>query len=106
MPVSFAPARCFAKSPVARVLTLGPVRAPANDVEHTSHSQRVLDAALRHFAAHGLGAARSAGTQAEAAWQSGDRTGAETWLEICRTLDRRLSAVVAERMKAEAGVHL
>jgi hypothetical protein len=50
-----------------------------------------LHAALRHFAQHGLAAARHARTQAEAARQAGDDLAYAWWLEICRALDRRMA---------------
>lgn len=55
-------------------------------------SDLILRAALRHFAEHGLGAARAARAQAEAAFFAGDRQSYEWWLGITRTLDRRLAA--------------
>ncbi len=54
--------------------------------------ERILRAALRHFAEHGLGAARAARAQAEAAFFAGDRQAYDWWLGITRTLDRRLAA--------------
>ena len=50
----------------------------------------LLREALRHFAAHGAGAAERARSNAEQAFFAGDRTGYLHWLEICRALDRRL----------------
>lgn len=73
---------------------------------------RILRAALHHFAEHGLGAAKAARAQADAAFLAGDREGYEWWLGITRTLDRRLaaqahrpaSALIAAQMAArEAG---
>lgn len=51
----------------------------------------VLRAALKHFAQHGLGAARLARAQAQAAFTAKDRQSYEWWLDITRTLDRRLA---------------
>jgi hypothetical protein len=62
-------------------------------------SEAVMRAALRHFAKHGLGAARAARAQAEAALLEGDKQAFDWWLEITRTLDRRLAAE-AERLAA------
>ena len=55
--------------------------------------QRVkeLDAALRHFARHGLAAARVAADRAQAAQAAGDAAGQARWLDICRTLDHRMA---------------
>jgi hypothetical protein len=69
----------------------GGVNTPAND--------QVLRAALRHFAEHGLGAARAARIQAEQAFFAGDRQSYDWWLGITRTLDRRL-AKEAEHLSA------
>ncbi len=53
--------------------------------------ETTLHAALRHFAQHGLAAARHARTRAEAAHAAGDMRGYDWWLEICRALDRRMA---------------
>ena len=50
-----------------------------------------IHAALRHFAQHGIGAAKHARAQAVAAIEAGDRQTYEWWLEICRALDRRMA---------------
>ncbi|WP_407874554.1 hypothetical protein [Qipengyuania nanhaisediminis] len=65
----------------------GTARVPAND--------QMLRAALRHFAEHGLGAAREARAQAESAFFAGDRQAYDWWLGITRALDRRLAAEAA-----------
>jgi len=54
-------------------------------------SDKMLRAALRHFAEHGLGAAREARARAEQAFFDGDRPAYDWWLGITRTLDRRLA---------------
>lgn len=69
-----------------------PAQAQSND--------QVLRAALRHFAEHGLGAAREARRQAEQAFFAGDRQAYQWWLGITRTLDRRL-ALQAEHLTRE-----
>ena len=58
---------------------------------HGKASDQMLRAALRHFAQHGLGAAREARTRAEEAFFAGDRQACDWWLGITRTLDRRLA---------------
>lgn len=58
-------------------------------------NDQMLRAALRHFAEHGLGAAREARAQAESAFFNGDRQAYDWWLGITRTLDRRLAAEAA-----------
>ena len=92
MTVYFAAARNAARSPIARALTRRPVVHVANDNDNDGADDRMLHAALRHFAQHGLGAAREAHRQAERAFFAGDRQAYDWWLGICRTLDRRLAA--------------
>lgn len=62
-----------------------------------------LDAALRHFADHGLAAARNARRQAEEALSSGDDKSYSKWLEICRSLDRRMARDLDGRKDAMLG---
>lgn len=76
---------------------------PANDNSGDRPSDSMLHAALRHFAEHGLAAADRARKQAETAFFAGDRQSYQWWLEICRTLDRRmaseLGSAVAGRLR-------
>lgn len=97
MTLHFAAARSAARSPIARALQRRPVVAADND-NCASTDDRLLHAALRHFAAHGLRAAREARKQAEQAFFAGDREGYDWWLGVCRTLDRRLAAQIERRM--------
>lgn len=93
MTLHFAAARSTARSPLARALARKAVGRAANDNGSAAASDDLmLHAALRHFAEHGLGAARAARKQAEAAFFAGDRQTYDWWLGICRTLDRRLAA--------------
>jgi len=68
----------------------------ANDNGVHSNEQaaddRVLRAALRHFAEHGLGAAKEARIQAERAFFNGDRLAYDWWLGITRALDKRVAS--------------
>ena len=89
---------------------MGAARAhrPANDnvpgVARNPGDDRMLRAALRHFAAHGLSAADSARSRAETAFFAGDRGEYRWWLGICRMLDRRMAdAVAAHREAANRG---
>ncbi len=52
----------------------------------------LLRAALRHFAAHGLGAAADARNRALAAARAGDHAAYCWWLGLCAKLDRRMAA--------------
>lgn len=63
---------------------------PANDdgeIVGTAH----VNAALRHFAKHGIAAAQHAREQAINAGRAGDRQSFDWWLQICRALDRRMA---------------
>jgi hypothetical protein len=95
MTIHFAAATNPDRSPVARILQRPAKRVPANDnaALHGGEapSDIMLRAALKHFAQHGLGAARVARTKAENAFFAGDRGAYDWWLSITRTLDRRLA---------------
>ncbi len=87
-----AAARNSANSPIARVLTRQAHGRSANDNgANAPASQLVFEAALRHFAKHGLGAAKDACEHAETAFHAGDNQACNHWLAICRTLDRRMA---------------
>ena len=75
-------------------------RVAANDNVLSVGDDRMLRAALRHFAAHGLGAAEAARSKAETAFFAGDRHEYRWWLGICRMLDRRMADAVAARREA------
>jgi len=96
MTIHFAPALSPNSSPVARALNQVAITSAANDNGHATNvnipSDQMLRSALRHFAEHGLGAARDARAQAEQAFFAGDQNAYEWWLGITRTLDRRLAA--------------
>lgn len=85
---------------MAKALVRRATRRTANDNglvgDLPAADERVMQAALRHFAEHGLGAARAAREQAETAFFAGDRPAYDWWLRITRTLDRRV-AEEAER---------
>lgn len=117
MTIRFAPAttsaragqRVLACRPIARALAARALERVANeDASPASPSagsqagEQVLHAALRHFAEHGMGAARAAGAQAESAYLAGDRQGYEWWLGITRTLDRRLAAKIERIARSPA----
>ncbi|TRD12353.1 hypothetical protein FGU71_11075 [Erythrobacter insulae] len=63
-----------------------------NGADHGTDSDHRLQAALRHFAEHGLGAARSAREQAQKAFFANDHQAYDWWIGITRALDRRLAA--------------
>jgi len=101
MPLHFAAARTANCSAIARALTRPAINGAANDNGDNARvngtNEQLLHAALRHFGQHGLGAARQARSQAEAAFFAGDRQGYDWWLGICRTLDKR----IAQQLDAE-----
>ncbi len=89
------PGQAPACAPVARAMVRRAEERAANDNGNPVPSDEMLRAALRHFAEHGLGAARAAREQAEKAFFAGDRQAYDWWLGITRTLDRRLAAQTA-----------
>jgi hypothetical protein len=100
MSIRFAPSashgRFPACAPIVRALVSRAVDRAANDNRVNDEGDHMLRAALRHFAQHGLGAARAARVQAEKAFFAGDRQTYDWWIAITRTLDRRI-ALEAER---------
>lgn len=89
------PGRAPACLPIVRALAARARERVANDnfedCETRAANDHMLHAALRHFAQHGLGAAREARAHAERAFFAGDRQGYDWWLGITRALDRRLA---------------
>jgi hypothetical protein len=65
------------------------VPSPANDDGDVEWE--ALASSLRHFAIHGLGAARAAFADAQAHWHCGDQEAMLRSLEICRAFDNRLA---------------
>jgi len=103
MTLHFAAARSATRSPIARALSRRTISRAANDNGDPADergSDKMLHAALRHFAEHGLGAAQEARKQAEKAFFAGDRTTYDWWIGICRTLDRRMAEELVRRQKA------
>lgn len=96
MTIRFA-AACRGDTSVRRVLAVAGPRVAVNDNFHGFGDDRLLRAALRHFAAHGLGAAEAARTEAERAFFAGETAEYRRWLGICRMLDRRMADAVAAR---------
>jgi len=103
MSIHFAAANTAALAPTrsidARALLRRVRKQVANDNadfgERHEQNDQVLRAALRHFATHGMGAAKVARAQAERAFFKGDRETYDWWLGITRALDRRLAANVS-----------
>ncbi|MEL7197445.1 MAG: hypothetical protein AAGL10_03940 [Pseudomonadota bacterium] len=103
MTIRFAPAKGNRHSGhsahVKRALALVSLGRAVNDNERMGARARgfvppsddILEAALRHFAEYGLGAARAARIQAKQAFFEGDRAAYDWWIGITQTLDRRLA---------------
>ncbi|WP_191984690.1 heme oxygenase-like domain-containing protein [Pelagerythrobacter rhizovicinus] len=91
MTFHFAASRSAANAPLARILQRRRAASAANDNCAAHGGDRMLHAALRHFARHGLGAAREARRQAERAFFAGDRESYDWWLGVCRALDARIA---------------
>jgi hypothetical protein len=96
MTIRFAAAR-RGDSFVRPALAVTGMLAAANDNCPDFGEDKLLRAALRHFAAHGLGAAEAARANAERAFFAGDRDQYRWWLGICRMLDRRMAEAIAAR---------
>lgn len=98
MPVHFAAARSRAMSPIARIVGNGRTGMPANDEPGVPRPSidAATEAALRHFAQHGLGAAAVALDKAEQSRQADDHQAASAWLDLCYRLDRQ-AAIRFER---------
>jgi hypothetical protein len=86
---------------ISRLLVV-PLRvAAANDNgAGKSTDPAIVEAALRHFAGHGLGAAGAARHKAEQAFFANNQPEYRWWLEICRQLDRRMAVIAARELNA------
>lgn len=91
MTLHFAAARRADSSPVARILGGATVSRPGND--NGDRDQPLIsdsvEAALRHFANYGLGAAAEAMDRAQKAHACGNEAEFDHWRDICRMLDSR-----------------
>jgi len=101
MPIHFAAATPYASAFIARGSKVRLRSRAANDNAVRIGQDPLLRDALKHFAAHGLGAAEEARAQAERAFFRGDREGYRHWLAICRTLDRRIATNLARRIEKQ-----
>jgi hypothetical protein len=87
----FAAAPRAVRLPIGRAQNRALATAANDNVLKERDTEELLNAALRHFGAHGLGAARTARDEAASALANGDSHGYERWLGICRALDKRLA---------------
>lgn len=104
MTIRFAAAKPVYNPVIARIMGGSPYARAANDNIIGICNDRLLRAALRHFADHGLGAAENARALAEQAFFAGNDEDYRWWLSICRTLDRRMADAVAARSGAKPGI--
>jgi len=98
MTIRFAAARD--RNKIRQVISLSrpgtPVPLSANDNGYeAANDDAALTEALKHFATHGVSAARRASDKAMTAHKSGDSEEFDWWLSVCRVLDRRLADTVA-----------
>ncbi len=97
MTIHFAAAQTTSISVLARALTANVPLNAANDNGSGIGGDRLLKAALLHFAEHGLSAAERARDNAECAFFEGRREEYRWWMAICRALDRRMAPAAAFR---------
>ncbi len=100
MTIFFASPGHLPGSPVANGLIAGVPLSAANDNAPSGQplGDALLHKALRHFAEHGLSAARVAADNARRAMNRGNGEECRYWLAICRALDRRLAASTARAL--------
>jgi hypothetical protein len=91
MSIRFAAARGSLRARLAPVRVQAMRLVPANDNGQSWRRVEALDAALRHFARHGMAAAQIAADNARVAGEAGDDKAFAWWLDVCRTLDRRMA---------------
>jgi hypothetical protein len=96
MSIRFAAARPIGCRPTAcaRVARVSLGAANDNGLGQVAGSNRLLKAALRHFAEHGLSVAEQARNNAEQAFFAGQTEEYRWWLAICSALDRRMAAAI------------
>lgn len=93
--------RKFEHGPLAYILAARKPSAFANDNGEASVSEAVLAASLRHFAQHGLSAARVAREKAEHAFFAGHSAQYRHWLGVCRALDKRMAMLAARELEPQ-----
>lgn len=102
MTIHFAAARPAVSAHLGGMAHGALARRAAND-NHAPRSgdgaghDRLLRDALKHFATHGLSAARQAWIEAERAIQAGEAESYRYWREICGKFDRRMAAALVRK---------
>jgi hypothetical protein len=102
MTIHFAAARTTEVSALVKFLTGSVPLNAANDNGAGIGGDKVLKAALRHFAEHGLAAAELACEKAQKAFFAGESYEYQWWMSICAALDKRMAAAVAFRGESQA----
>lgn len=101
MTIHFAAARNSNRVPYIYLRRQPVMARAANDNGGSENSDGMLHDALRHFAQHGIGAAREARTQAKQAFFAGDRQSYDWWVSICRMLDKRIATQLERETVAQ-----
>ena len=101
MTIRFAAAVPASVHPLVKPFLRGSLGNPANDNGAGVAPDAMVIEALRHFAEHGLAAARHARSKARAAHAARDDAGYAYWLKVCRQLDRRMAATLERTLEAE-----
>ena len=93
MTIRFAPSRRAGTTALTRALGRNDAVANANDNRDPGAPliDKSVEAALRHFAEHGLAAARVARENAEKALANDDAMSYNHWQDICRMFDRPMA---------------
>jgi hypothetical protein len=96
MSIRFAAARSAGSIVIAAIPRAANDNQAHNDNSNSDRGQvlgsdRLLMAALRHFAEYGLSAAERARSNAEEAFFAGRSDEYRWWLAICAALDRRMA---------------
>jgi len=102
---AFDPARTAGRHAAGRGLVTRVLVLAANDNDGSADEtpaagafDPVLIEALRHFARHGLDAARVAHAEAVHAAHEGNDAGTERWIAITGMFDRRLAATARKEL--------
>lgn len=102
MPIHFAAARPAASAYLGGLPRHTLARRAANDNPGGQQPRgiepdRMLRDALKHFAVHGLGAARQARQMAERCFLAGELDSYRYWREICGKFDQRMAAALVRK---------
>lgn len=95
--VRFSSAHGWPQAAFALEWKRGPLRAANDNRSAPTADDAVLAAALRLFAANGLGAAARAEQLALDADEAGDPVAFDRWVAVCRALDRPRTRMLLAR---------